>query len=624
MRYEDIPIMMYHEISEVTNPWCVSPKNFEEQMNYLKEKGYKTINLSELKKGIEENKESKDNLVVITFDDAREGVYTFAYSILKRMSFRATVFVVPDWIEGRNIPSEEDYSLFMSWNEIKKLFDEGFEIGSHSLLHKNLVKLNKKELVYELTEPKEIIMEKLGGKVKHFCYPYGVLNDEVLKEVKKRYELAVGIGRGFGKKEYQYARQWIMNDTQLDIFAKSLKRPMISLCMIVKNEEKFLEKCLSSVKGLVDEIIIVDTGSDDKTKEIARRFEAKIFDFEWGDDFSAARNESLKQATGDWILVLDADEIIIEEEWSKMLGGVNEWDVSGFRLLTRNYSNDSAVSGWKPCLSGDKNCKSFLGWHPSIKTRLFQNKGFKFEGFVHEMVDKNIEKAGGEISLLKVLVHHYGELKPKEKGKYVELTKQKIKKDPNDAKAYFELGVQYKEVGELELAENNFRKSLELDVGQIIPTLNLAIVQQKQGKYDPAVNSFEEVLKKDDKNAEAYFGLGFCYFKKGDLEKASENFESAIKNNPSFMDAYVNLGAIYERLNRFKEAIDVLEKVVSVFPNNGRAHYNLGVAYEKLKEWKKVISCYQKAIDFNYVRKAELAMKIEKIKSFLSRKEGLN
>src|SRR3989344_5938628 len=89
-----------------------------------------------------------------------------------------------------------------------------------------------------------------------------------------------------------------------------MAKQTISLCMITKDEEKYLEQCLSSVNSLVDEIIIVDTGSNDKTKEIAKKFKAKVFDFKWIDDFSAARNESLKHATKDWILVIDADEII--------------------------------------------------------------------------------------------------------------------------------------------------------------------------------------------------------------------------------------------------------------------------------------------------------------------------
>ncbi|MBI2653785.1 glycosyltransferase [Candidatus Woesearchaeota archaeon] len=73
--------------------------------------------------------------------------------------------------------------------------------------------------------------------------------------------------------------------------------PSLSLCIVTKNEENHLEQCLNSVKNIVDEIIIVDTGSTDRTKEIAKKFGAKIYDFKWIDDFSAARNESLKHAT---------------------------------------------------------------------------------------------------------------------------------------------------------------------------------------------------------------------------------------------------------------------------------------------------------------------------------------
>src|SRR3989338_2128361 len=122
--------------------------------------------------------------------------------------------------------------------------------------------------------------------------------------------------------------------------------PTISLCMITKNEEKYLEQCLNSVKDLVDEIIIVDTGSTDKTKEIAKDFckkfavEGKFFDFKWIDDFSAARNESLKHAAKDWILVLDADEVIEKSDSEKIKNIVNENDFAGFKLEQRSYINN--------------------------------------------------------------------------------------------------------------------------------------------------------------------------------------------------------------------------------------------------------------------------------------------
>jgi glycosyltransferase involved in cell wall biosynthesis len=87
----------------------------------------------------------------------------------------------------------------------------------------------------------------------------------------------------------------------------------LSLCMIVKNEELSLPKCLGSVKNIVNEIVVVDTGSTDKTPKIARQFGAKVYDFVWCDDFSMARNEALKYVTGKWVLVLDADETLKPE-----------------------------------------------------------------------------------------------------------------------------------------------------------------------------------------------------------------------------------------------------------------------------------------------------------------------
>ena len=104
--------------------------------------------------------------------------------------------------------------------------------------------------------------------------------------------------------------------------------------MITKNEEKFLEQCLSSVKNIVDEIVIVDTGSTDKTKEIAKKFNAKIYDFKWIEDFSAARNESLKYATKDWVLVLDADEVLSDNSFKlKDMIQSNPFDVYNIEMI---------------------------------------------------------------------------------------------------------------------------------------------------------------------------------------------------------------------------------------------------------------------------------------------------
>ena len=91
----------------------------------------------------------------------------------------------------------------------------------------------------------------------------------------------------------------------------------ISLCMIVKNEEDTLRRCIRSVKDIADEVIIVDTGSTDKTKEIAKELTDHVYDFEWIDDFSAARNFAYSKATKDYILILDADDVLLAEDRKK-------------------------------------------------------------------------------------------------------------------------------------------------------------------------------------------------------------------------------------------------------------------------------------------------------------------
>lgn len=115
----------------------------------------------------------------------------------------------------------------------------------------------------------------------------------------------------------------------------------ISLCMIVKNEEAILDRCLSSINEIVDEIIIVDTGSTDNTKNIAYKYTDKVFDFEWVQDFSKARNYSFSKATKDYILWLDADDVILKEDYIKLEQLKRNMDGSvDIYMLNYNYSQD--------------------------------------------------------------------------------------------------------------------------------------------------------------------------------------------------------------------------------------------------------------------------------------------
>ncbi|ASB52115.1 TPR repeat-containing protein [Bacillus velezensis] len=146
----------------------------------------------------------------------------------------------------------------------------------------------------------------------------------------------------------------------------------ISLCVIVKNEEEVLAGCLDSVKDIADEIVIADTGSTDRTKEIAARYTDKIYDFEWIDHFAAARNFVFSKAEMDYILWLDADDILTEKDREKLIelkaslskevDAVSMYYHVGFDARERSTSDTAATdsSSVKKCSAGSEPCMSIL------------------------------------------------------------------------------------------------------------------------------------------------------------------------------------------------------------------------------------------------------------------------
>lgn len=172
-----------------------------------------------------------------------------------------------------------------------------------------------------------------------------------------------------------------------------MKNIIISLCMIVKNEEKCLKRCLSSVENFADEIIIVDTGSTDKTKEIAKIFTDKIYDFVWVDDFSKARNFAFTKANGKYIMWLDADDFISPDNLKKLIKLKQNLDgkVDTF-MLKYEIAFDSA---------GNSTFTYF-------RERILKNDGsFFWEGAVHEVITPHgkIEYSDIAIKHLKIEKH---------------------------------------------------------------------------------------------------------------------------------------------------------------------------------------------------------------------------
>ena len=280
----------------------------------------------------------------------------------------------------------------------------------------------------------------------------------------------------------------------------------ISLCMIVRNEQEYLQQCLDSVKDLVDEIIIIDTGSTDRTVEIAKNNGAKVFYYKWDNDFSKARNESLKHATHEWILVLDADETIARKDHLRIKKLLDETEYRGFAFVQRSYMNESSPLKWVSAKNDPYDeSRNYLGWVYSGITRLFKNdERIRFEYPVHETVIDSLGRIGGKINQTQIPIHHFGKLRGKEyvdeKGRmYLELGKKKAETLPK-ATSFFELAVQAQALKKYDDAIENFKKAIELNPQWAACHSNLGILLARQGKKDEALKFLQMALSLNPQN----------------------------------------------------------------------------------------------------------------------------
>lgn len=159
----------------------------------------------------------------------------------------------------------------------------------------------------------------------------------------------------------------------------------ISLCLIVKNEEGTLARCLESVKGAMDEIIIADTGSTDTTKEIALRYTEKVYDFQWINDFGAARNFAFSQATKDYIMWLDADDVLLQEDLKKLL----------LLKQTLDCTIDTVSMNYNLAFDENGNIVSSLRRNRLVK----RSRQFQWVGAVHEYLAVNGKSFSSDIAV---------------------------------------------------------------------------------------------------------------------------------------------------------------------------------------------------------------------------------
>ena len=314
--------------------------------------------------------------------------------------------------------------------------------------------------------------------------------------------------------------------------SKSPDGERVSLCMIMKNEEDNLPRCLNSLKPVVDEIVIADTGSSDRSREIAALFGARVLSFPWCSDFSAARNTALQEAEGDWILVMDADETLSSIDYDRFRKLIHDSRGRGvaYDIETRNYMAKSNLEKWRPN-SGEYPDEAGMGWTPSGKVRLFpRHPAIRFQGAIHEMVDQTVLDQGMRIEQCPIPVHHFG---------YLDEKRQKVK------------GEQYYQLGKAKLDESG---------GEDFKALcELAVQAGGIGKYEEALELWQSVLEKDPHFALGYFNLGYVLLQLGRFADASEACKSALKLNPDYSEVITNYAMCLLCLGDVSTAMELLE-----------------------------------------------------------------
>jgi len=342
----------------------------------------------------------------------------------------------------------------------------------------------------------------------------------------------------------------------------------VSLCMIVKNEAKYLPQCLNSVKNLVDEIIIVDTGSTDKTVEIAESFGAKVYHFEWTNSFSEARNESLKYATKDWILIMDADDEFCSEDKEKFKQLINSplEENSLYFFETLNYGGSTINSN-----------NISINLNPRL---LKNNHGFYYERKVHNQL-VNSKFTINDINY-SIKIFHYGYLddniKSKDKrNRNTTLLEEQLRKNPDDEYANFNLGNEYFALGDMKKSLIYYYKSYE--------------------KFNPN-NGFGFIL---------LARIVIANYNIGEYDKAIQNSEFGLSYYPQFTDLHFLKANVYQALNRPTLAIKALEKCIEIGePPSGlkflygtgsfKALYELANIYMELKDYDTAYNYYVEAI----------------------------
>ncbi|MGM7683390.1 tetratricopeptide repeat-containing glycosyltransferase family 2 protein [Cytobacillus sp. Hm23] len=339
----------------------------------------------------------------------------------------------------------------------------------------------------------------------------------------------------------------------------------ISLTMIVKNEERYIERCIKSAIGLVDEIVVVDTGSSDNTLEILTRFNnVALYHYDWCDDFSLARNFAIKKATGDYIFVLDADEYVVKGSRSE-LEFIMDNNLIGRIQIDSHFKKDNQLL------------------HSKAYVSRFFPRDIRFTGAVHEQLDS--EKPRVKLDLV---VYHDGYFQTNKSHRNIPLLLKTLKKQPTETYYLFQLGKELRITKQFNEAFYFLKKSYEL-INKAAPYYGELVIELISSGKECGKEEVLSVIKQNenllDKITDYHFAKGLYYM---DISfKSPEKAEAYI---PKIEESYKRCIELQK-----KDYIEYVQGSSSFLPL-----YNLGVFYEVTGNLNKALDYYEQSAAYGY------------------------
>lgn len=330
----------------------------------------------------------------------------------------------------------------------------------------------------------------------------------------------------------------------------------ITLCLMVKDEERFLKKCVDSVSSIVDDILILDTGSKDRTVEIIKDYTNNVWEKEFNGDFGSMRNEVLSKVKTDWVLFLDADEFFHEKDVlniQEILSTVPD-TVGGIRFYRYNFF----ASG---------------GWYSNKVLKLFRNNSsFHYRKKVNESVDDSIITAGYSIIDSDTILNHIGHTRLREErdqksSKYIQLMEEQLAVNPNDPVLHGYIGLISRTMGDFEFALQKTKDALSINSQSSTLYMFHAHVLRSMNRNEEALAAYEKAWELRKSDAAIINMIGVMHLTMQNYSKAEEYFLLAYKANPTLAHSLINLGLIKFFEGEYNKALSYFNKALDRNPS---------------------------------------------------------